>query len=485
MKKKRLSIALASLFALGGTLTHSSLDVFAYPIHSSAYSIMENPTPDARQLAGFKDVSNTNIYYDEIKFLSLKQIIQGLPDGFFKPDHPITRSQVAIMIGRALELDGEPRNTEFSDVSAKISGSGYIASVVEKGIMEGDRDKTFHPYQRVSREQIAIFLTRAFQLTGYDYVANTLTDINYDNKGFSAILKVHGYRIVDGYPDGTFRPYETVSRGQFAAYLARALEPSFRVASIFAVDSIIDEKNGTLNIDIVSNNAWVIKFNNKLDWISLRDHIYVVRESDKTQYTPNIYYSQKSSTVKMDLGELYNPNETYYLHITKDVKSISGQSLAQPIMLKLLPSKSKINVEKSVVHKGVQFDTELEQSDGKMFIHVTATNISGESIPYVGYNGCDRGMSAVLYSDIGNGPVTVSQLDPARTRSITDFPVCTQNIPQYILKPGASAKITNAFYPTTQQLNGKNYINILIKTGISTVVNIPLEKHGDGSHVSF
>jgi hypothetical protein len=428
------------------------------------------------------------LYYEEIKFLSSKQIIQGFPDGFFKPDHPITRAQVAIMIGRALELDGEPRNTEFSDVSVNMSGSGYIASVVEKGIMEGDRDNTFHPYQRVTREQIAIFLSSAFKLNGYDYHANTFKDINYDTVGFSAILKVHGYRIVDGYSDGTYRPYETVTRGQFAAYLARALEPSFRVASIFAVDSIIDEKHGTPNIDIDSNNAWVIKFNNKVDWESLRDHIYVMREGDKTQYIPNIYYSQSSSTVKLDLGERYDPKETYHLYITKDVKSISGQPIAQPIMLKLLPNKGEIYLEKSLVHKGVQFDVKLKQLEGKVLIHVTATNISGESISY-SYNGCDRGMSALLSADTGSGPIAVSQLDPARNRGIPDFPVCTQDIGNYILKPGALAKITKVFYPTTQQLNGKNFIKIVLNTRISTVVNIPLEKQGekqgDGSRVSF
>jgi hypothetical protein len=54
MKKTRLSIALASLLALGGTLTHSSLDVFANSINSSAYSNMENSIPDSRQLAGLR-----------------------------------------------------------------------------------------------------------------------------------------------------------------------------------------------------------------------------------------------------------------------------------------------------------------------------------------------------------------------------------------------------------------------------------------------
>ena len=49
------------------------------------------------------------------------------------------------MIGRALELNEEPRDTKFSDVNAKVTGSGYIASAVEKGIIAGLPDNTYRP----------------------------------------------------------------------------------------------------------------------------------------------------------------------------------------------------------------------------------------------------------------------------------------------------------------------------------------------------
>jgi hypothetical protein len=477
MKKKSISVALASFLTVGGIFVNPPFSVKANSMTNVSVSIV-NQTSVATPFTGFKDVSSDYAFYEEIEFLKAKHIIGGFPEGIFKPDLPITRAQAAIMIGRTLGLNGEPMDTKFSDVTKKVSGSGYIAAVVEKGIIDGLPDNTFRPNQRVSREQIAIFLNRAFKLPYYysNYLASKYSDIGYgymEEKSRQAIINVIGNRIIDGYSDETFRPYEYVTRGQFSSFLARTLEPSFRVFPTFAVDSIVDEETGTPNIDIDRNNSWVIKFSNKVDWTSLRDNIYIVRESDNYQFTPNIYYDQRSSTVKLQLGELYEPNETYYLYITKNVKSKSGSPLAEPILIKFHPVKLELNMKKSLVQKGIQYEVQTEQSDGKVFLNVTATNISGETIPYFGHNGCDRGIDAELFAETENGPVQVSGRDPARS----NFPeVCTQNIPEYTLEPGASVKIVKVFYPSAQQINGKKFIKVTLKTFDSIVIPIPLQR---------
>ena len=62
--------------------------------------------PITGHAAGFKDVSSNIRFYDEIMYLSGEEVISGFPDGSFKPDQVVTRAQAAIMIGRALDLDG-------------------------------------------------------------------------------------------------------------------------------------------------------------------------------------------------------------------------------------------------------------------------------------------------------------------------------------------------------------------------------------------
>ena len=145
----------------------------------------------------------------------------------FRANAHVTRAEAAIMIGRALELDGNAKNTTFRDVTAKVTGSGYIASAVKKGIITGYPDGTYRPHENVTRGQMAIFLNRAFTLSD-STISNKFKDVTPNMKAYQSILNVHANGIANGYPDGTYRSDTEVTRGQFSAFMARALEPSFR-----------------------------------------------------------------------------------------------------------------------------------------------------------------------------------------------------------------------------------------------------------------
>ena len=134
------------------------------------------------------------------------------------------------MIGRALDLNGNQRDTTFRDVTSNVTGSGYIAAAVEKGIISGFPDGTYKPYQPVTLGQMAIFLNRAFTLTtGQE---NGFSDVSFNMAAYQSILNVSANGIASGYPDGTYRPDLAVTCGQFSAFMARTLEPSFRGISI-------------------------------------------------------------------------------------------------------------------------------------------------------------------------------------------------------------------------------------------------------------
>ena len=187
--------------------------------------------PNTGQAAGgFKDVSPNYTFYNEVLYLSSQEIIYGFSDGTFKPNDTVTRAQAAIMIGRALDLNGNQRDTTFRDVTSNVTGSGYIAAAVEKGIISGFSDGTYRPYQPVSRGQMAIFLNRAFTLSIGQ--TNSFSDVSSNMAAYQSILNVAADGIASGYSDGTYRPDLAVTRGQFSAFMARTLEPSFRGISI-------------------------------------------------------------------------------------------------------------------------------------------------------------------------------------------------------------------------------------------------------------
>lgn len=426
--------------------------------------------PVVGQAAGFKDVSSNYRFYDEILYLSEEGVISGFKDGSFNPDSVVTRAQAAIMIGRALDLNGDPKNTRFKDVPSTVTGSGYIASAVEKGIITGFSDDTYRPSDPVTRGQMAIFLNRAFILT--HSLTNTYKDVSPNMKAYQSILNVYASGITNGYTDDTYRPDLAVTRGQFSAFMARALEPSFRSLPALTIESISEWERDSSIIEVDIDKEWVIHFNDELDSRSLYDNIYVVRERDNERINITEPWDDKKS-VKLRLGELYDFNETYYLYITKDVKSINGTHLAEPLKLKFQTRESEFNVKKTIEQDGIQFEIMIDQSDEKVYTKVKATNISSETIPYISGHGCDPGMSADLFAESEAEQVKVG------SKWVTVM-ACPQMVNQYFLDPGESIEMLEVLYPPTRPLNHNYYIKVTFKKGIirgnsfATSVEIPI-----------
>jgi len=175
--------------------------------------------------ASFKDVSTSYTFYKEVTYLTEKGIISGFSDNTFRPGTAVTRAQAAMMIGRALGLDGTKKDTKFSDVGKDSVASGYIQSAVNEGIIQGFTDGTFRPGQYVTRGQLAIFLTRAFDLQETTTVK--FKDVSSSSAAYPYIGKLLAAGITTGYSDNTFRPNQAVTRGQFSAFMARTLDPKF------------------------------------------------------------------------------------------------------------------------------------------------------------------------------------------------------------------------------------------------------------------
>ena len=175
----------------------------------------------------FADLQPHHQFYDEMIFLKNEGFITGYPDGRFLPDRDVTRAEAAIMLGRAFSLNGEQRETDFSDVAANHQASGFIESAVSKGFIKGFPDGTYRPDETVTRGQMAILLSRAFELTAE--VAIPFTDVSSSMSSYQHIKRIVAANIAQGYPDNKYRPDGKVTRSQYSAFLARALNDEFKV----------------------------------------------------------------------------------------------------------------------------------------------------------------------------------------------------------------------------------------------------------------
>ncbi len=174
----------------------------------------------------FSDLSNAKWYSRHMMYLNIRSILLGYDSGEIRPDQHVKRSEAAAMVGRALGLDKTQRSTRFSDVGSSNHASGYIESAAEKGILNGFKDGTFRPDQPVTRAEMAILISKAYSLPDTQSVA--FSDVNTNVTGYQAIYNLAAAGITEGFKDGTFRPYGKMLRSTYSVFLAKAENSSLK-----------------------------------------------------------------------------------------------------------------------------------------------------------------------------------------------------------------------------------------------------------------
>jgi subtilisin family serine protease len=207
-------------FALAGNYKYAFLFTFENGDRS------EVKVPVDVQDPLFFDLSPRQWFMKHMVFLYNKNIIKGYDDGGVHPYQAITRGEAVALIGRALDLNETMRDTIFKDVAPSYFASGYIQSAYENQIVQGFTDLTFKPGQYVTRAEMAILIAKAYELKSE---ANVIfTDVSINVTGYKEITALVDSHITKGYSDGTFRPYQKITRSEFAVFLARTEDENFK-----------------------------------------------------------------------------------------------------------------------------------------------------------------------------------------------------------------------------------------------------------------
>lgn len=139
-----------------------------------------------------------------------KPYMKGYPDGSFLPERGITRAETAAILRRLFADEAAPAKTvSFKDVKSAHWAANDIAAVTAKKWMIGYPDGNFHPDQQVTRAELAQILLNVKKWNGD--AENTFADAkgHWAEKAIG-ILQAQG--LITGYPDGTFRPNDSVKR---------------------------------------------------------------------------------------------------------------------------------------------------------------------------------------------------------------------------------------------------------------------------------
>ena len=113
----------------------------------------------------------------------------------------------------------------FSDVPSGYWAEEYILSIYNARITAGYGDGTYGPEDLVTREQMATFITRALYqvpVEGYCGALSPFPDVAVDRWSCKSIKKLYELGITTGYGDKRFGPEDLVTREQMAVFLTRA-----------------------------------------------------------------------------------------------------------------------------------------------------------------------------------------------------------------------------------------------------------------------
>jgi hypothetical protein len=172
----------------------------------------------------FTDVPPSSQFASEIGWVASGGVAFGYADGGFGPLRPVARDAMAAFLYR---LAGSPAFTPptvspFRDVATSNQFFTEIAWLASEGISTGYPDGTFRPLDPVSRETMAAFLYRYSGSPSFTAPpAADFSDVPESSQFFREVSWLASTGVATGYPDGSFRPVDAVHRDAMAAFLFR------------------------------------------------------------------------------------------------------------------------------------------------------------------------------------------------------------------------------------------------------------------------
>lgn len=150
--------------------------------------------------------------------------IMGYPDGTVQPEGQITRAEACTIFFRLLTDSSRDyyfaRTNDYSDVNRGDWFNNAISTLSNAGIVTGYNDGTFRPNQPITRGEMAKIIANFANL---NKGAKSFTDLSgHWSKSYVELAAGNGW--IAGYPDGSFRPDQKITRAETVTMINRVLE---------------------------------------------------------------------------------------------------------------------------------------------------------------------------------------------------------------------------------------------------------------------
>lgn len=179
----------------------------------------------ASPVATFTDCDPNAWYVPAIEYAVDNRIMEGVGDGQMAPERTITRAEFVTMICRLLDSHVTADISQFEDVPPDAWYRDFMAMGLKLGIVQGVSPTRLDPMGTLTREQAVVILARVLALSGGDAgMLDKYTDKSeISDWAVDAVRAMTATGRLKGYPDGTLRPGQNITRAEAAQLLMNCL----------------------------------------------------------------------------------------------------------------------------------------------------------------------------------------------------------------------------------------------------------------------
>ncbi|MFD2329890.1 S-layer homology domain-containing protein [Cohnella sp. GCM10020058] len=198
------------------------------PKHFSLYAVAEAPA------IAFSDLERVPWAQPGIEALAARGMLSGVGADRFAPDRPVTRAEFVAMLMGVLDLSAYTTAGTFTDVKPDAWYAGAVSVASELGIALGRPDGSFGVRGEISRQDMAVMMARALRLNGVRtgdrdeaLPTGTSTALGFADRAEispyarDAVGTLQAVGILTGVGGGRIAPAESATRAQAAVMLYR------------------------------------------------------------------------------------------------------------------------------------------------------------------------------------------------------------------------------------------------------------------------
>ena len=179
----------------------------------------------------FTDVKESDWFYEHVDFVWSNGYFEGVSETEYDPHGTMTRAMFVTVLARFDEAKVDNSVSAFDDVPVNTWYTGSVTWAAENKIVDGVAEGKFNPNGPVTREQMCAIMDRYIKYYCAAFGAEPEKEENVADP-FKDADKISAYAVdcvencrlfglVDGFEDGTFRPTESSTRAQVAAVTFR------------------------------------------------------------------------------------------------------------------------------------------------------------------------------------------------------------------------------------------------------------------------